>query len=293
MATRATSIAELTERFAHFTTDDGVARGLSYRPAPTDVFISPYAKCGTTWVQQIVHGLRTGGSMAFSEITEVVPWIELAHDMGMDAHAPQVAHPKAFKSHLNWHDIPKGGRYINVFRDPLDAMVSFFHFHEGWWFETGTISLPDFAAFYLDRAGGRDYWTHTASWWAQRGRDDVLCLTFEGLKSDLAGCVTQIADFIGIIDAAHRQIAARQATFDFMKAHATQFDDHLVRQTRDAACGLPPGGASDKVSRGMVGGGAAQLTPDIHAAFDARWHETMTLPFGLESYGDLQRALTG
>lgn len=31
--------------------------GLAYQPQPSDLFISPFAKCGTTWVQQIVHGL--------------------------------------------------------------------------------------------------------------------------------------------------------------------------------------------------------------------------------------------
>jgi len=34
-------------------------------------------KCGTTWMQQIVHGLRTRGSMDFNEITRVVPFLYL------------------------------------------------------------------------------------------------------------------------------------------------------------------------------------------------------------------------
>ena len=43
-----------------FATAEGLKRGLAYRPEPTDVFISPYSTCGTTWMQQIVHGRRTG-----------------------------------------------------------------------------------------------------------------------------------------------------------------------------------------------------------------------------------------
>ncbi len=39
-------------------------------------------KCGTTWVQQIVHQLRSRGSMDFEEISIPVPWIEMAHDLG-------------------------------------------------------------------------------------------------------------------------------------------------------------------------------------------------------------------
>ena len=111
---RPASIAELRAANEKFATEAGVATGLAYRPESTDVFVTPYPKCGTTWVQQIVHGLRTGGSMDFDEITAVVPWLELASDMGMDVHAPQMASPRAFKSHLSYDEIPKGGRYINV-----------------------------------------------------------------------------------------------------------------------------------------------------------------------------------
>ena len=98
---------------------------------PDDVFVVTPPKCGTTWMQQIVHGLRTGGSMDFVEVSAVVPWLELAHDMDIDVNADQVARPKAFKSHLRWDEIPKGGRYIVVLRDPVDAMVSLFKFLQG------------------------------------------------------------------------------------------------------------------------------------------------------------------
>lgn len=40
--------------------------------------------------------------MAFDEITDVVPWLELAHDMGRNVNDPQAYSPKLFKSHLPW-----------------------------------------------------------------------------------------------------------------------------------------------------------------------------------------------
>ena len=55
---------------------------LNGRPAAGDVLIVTSPKCGTTWVQQIVHQLRSRGSMDFEEISMVVPWIEMAHDLG-------------------------------------------------------------------------------------------------------------------------------------------------------------------------------------------------------------------
>jgi len=285
---RPTTIDEMRRGMQGFATDEGVRRGLSYMPSATDIFISPYAKCGTTWMQQIVHGLRAGGSMEFDEITEVVPWLELAYDMGIDVNAPQAAHPRVFKSHLSWDQIPKGGRYIVVFRDPIDAMVSLYRFFEGWHFETGAIQLSDFAESFLTRDDDQSYWGHACSWWRQRGRSDVLMFSFEQMKRDLAGAVDTVADFMdGQIGRETRNLATRQASFEFMKRYGEKFDDHLVRQTRDAACGLPPGGVSTKVARGETGLGAPLVTQEIRVKFAARWRETMTDEFGLASYNDL------
>ena len=53
---RPTTIEELHECQKRFVTQESIRRALAFKPQPTDVLISPYSKCGTTWVQQIVHG---------------------------------------------------------------------------------------------------------------------------------------------------------------------------------------------------------------------------------------------
>src|SRR6266542_956063 len=123
--------------------------GVSYQAQPTDLFISPFLKCGTTWLQQIVHGLRTGGAMDFDDISRVVPWLETAHMLGLDLQAPQPGAFQAFKSHLSWDALPKGGRYIVPFSNPKDALISFHRFHEGWMWEAGAVSLAEFARLEL------------------------------------------------------------------------------------------------------------------------------------------------
>ena len=288
---RPTDIDGVRQNLKKFATEGGVQRGLSYQPQSTDIFISPYAKCGTTWMQQIVHGLRTGGAMEFDEITEVVPWLELAFDMGMDVSAPQVAHPRAFKSHLSWDQIPKGGRYIVVLRDPVDAMISLHKFFDGWQFEAGTISLEEFSAYFLDREATNNYWHHAQSWWAQHTRADVLLLTFEEMKRDLPTAVKQVANFMDITNTATIDIATRQAGFAYMKTHNTQFDDHLLRQARDEACSLPANGVSTKVNQGKSGHGKRLISDEINAAFAERWHATLGQAFGIEDYSALRQVL--
>src|SRR2546425_2781002 len=124
---RATTLDELRQRKGTLASEESLRRGISFRPRPMDVLIATYPKCGTTWLQQIVHGLRTGGAMDFDDISRVVPWLETAHMLGLDLQAPQLGAFQAFKSHLSWDALPKGGRYIVSFRNPKDALISFHH----------------------------------------------------------------------------------------------------------------------------------------------------------------------
>lgn len=292
---RPRSIAELRERISRLRSPEGAAYARSFKPRPTDVLIATYPKSGTTWMQQIVHGLRTGGGMDFSEITAVAPWIEMAHDMGIDLDAEQAAEPRAFKTHWRGDEVPRGCRYITVIRDPKDVAVSFYHFFEDWMFEAGSIALNDFVRdFFVPGSRSGRYWEHLLSWWDYRGRDDTLLLSFEDMKADLPGTVRRVAAFLRI-DAPPESldIATRQATIEFMKAHERQFDDHLLRAAREAACGLPSGGRSSKVRAGRVGDHKQSLNAETVALLDGIWRDTIGATLGYPDYDTLRRALPG
>ena len=192
---RATSLPELGEKLGKMFNEDALKQGLAIKLRPTDVVISPFGKSGTTWTQQIVHTLRTRGDMDFDDISRVVPWIETSPALGLDLDAEQKANPRAFKSHLDWDDMPRGGKYIIVIRDPRDACYSMYKFMEGWFLEPGTVSIDDFAAQSFIGQGA--YWKHLLSWWNRRDDDDVLLMAFEHMKQDLTGSIKRIADFIG------------------------------------------------------------------------------------------------
>jgi hypothetical protein len=291
-ARRPTNFEEMYAVFSRYFTKESRARGLAFRPRPDDIVISTYAKAGTTWMQQIVHQLRTGGDMAFSEITGVVPWIETAHDMGLDLEAEQAAPPRAFKSHLAWPDVPKGCRYIYVIREPKDIAVSLFRFSEGWFFEPGAISIDDFIQKEVLDEDGQTIWSHLASWWPRRLDDDTLFLTYEDMKDDPAGTVRRVAGFMAIDPASPAiGIAIERSSLAYMQTHARHFDDHLLRDARDAIAGLPPGGDSAKVRTGQVGDHRRAMTPELAAAFDAKWTQEIAGPLGLADYADLRRVL--
>jgi hypothetical protein len=287
---RPTTVQDMHARFEHFSTPEGRALGLAYRPTPDEVFIVTPAKCGTTWMQQIVHGLRSRGSMDFDEVSRVVPWIDMAHDLGIDIHAPQPAAPRAFKTHSPLDAVPAGGRYIVVVRDPADALVSNYHFAESMFFEKGSISLDTYAMeSYLP---SRSVVKHVLAMWPRHGDPDVLALCYEHIVADLPGTIERVAAFIGVpLDAELKAIVTRQSGIAFMQEHKEQFEDHIVRHARSGPMGLPADGRLDKVREGRVGSAEGRVAADVLGALQSQWSAEVTPATGLATYADLQRAL--
>ena len=279
---RATTLEELHSKMGRLVSPEGYKAGLDFMPRPKDVIIAPYAKCGTTWLQQMVHSLRTGGDLAFDDISQVVPWIETAHDLGLDLDAEQRAEPRAFKSHLAWHDVPKGARYIVAVRDPRDALVSAYRFFEGWFFEPGSISIEALgrARFVEDRG----YYTHLASWWPRRHDAEVLLLAYELMRNDPEGTVRRVARFIGLdVDEERIAMACEQSSFGSMRANNEKYDDAMMRALSERACDLPPGNAS-KVRAGGASGHGAELSAALLDDLDSTWSDTIGAEFGLRNY---------
>jgi hypothetical protein len=267
-------------------------RGKLMVPRPTDVIITPWSKSGTTWLQQIVHGLRSGGDMSFDDISRVSPWIEVAWALGIDLDADQGWEPRAFKSHYSHHAVPKGCRYIVSFREPRAALVSYYRMYEGWMFEPGCVTLDEYLGPHLERAKRKDYFTHLESWWAQRDNPSVLLLSYELIGQDLPATVRRVAEFLEIdADDDLIGLVAHQSTREFMLAHVDKFNDLLHRQRGDAVGALPPGSGATKVSDGVVDPERYRLSEPVLAAIERNWAETMGAVHGIHSYGELTERL--
>jgi len=268
-----------------------IPEGLALKLRPTDVVVTPWGKSGTTWTQQIVHTLRTRGHMDFDDISRVVPWIEMSPLLGIDLDAEQHANPRAFKSHLSAHLVPKGGRYINVVRNPADVLVSNFKFMEGWFFEPGTIDISEFAHKTFFKTN--DYYKHLQSWWPRRHDPDVLFLAYELMLKDSKTSITQIARFIDVpLDEDLLALTLEHSSIEFMLKHKDRYDDALMRELSERDGLLPPGSDSAKVRKGKAGSGS-MLPVEILEELDTRWQAEMELVTGCASYDELLVALAG
>jgi hypothetical protein len=284
---RAHSVEEMEDVSRRVIAPERVIASISgFHPLPTDIVISPFAKCGTTWLQQTFHCLRTRGDMDFDDISRVVPWIETASALGIDLDAPQRANPRGFKSHLAFDFVPKGARYVVSFRDPKDALVSHYRFMEGWWFEPSTISLDSYVRFRLSQRGNRrDYWHHLLSWWAARNSPDVLLFSYEHMSAEPAAHIRKLAHFCGIdLDDALLTHTLEHSSLSFMLKHKNRFDDAMMRELSETAGGLPRGSDSAKVRNGEIGKARHELSAEAAAQLDDVWHETITSKLGFPDY---------
>lgn len=282
--------------------EKSVAVGRGFKARPTDVFVTTYPKCGTTWMTQICHLLRSGGGcLDFEEIAEVCPWDILAHDCGQDLDADQVGDPRVFKSHERSGDIAKGGKYVHVCRNPEDAFISFYRFLPAWAaIPPGAITAEEFAEAVfggLSHSGG--IWDFYAEWWERRRDPDVLWVCYEDLRSDLPGQVRRIAKFMDVsLTEELLATVVEKSSFAYMEAHQQQFDEHLVFGKVRDQMGLPKDYIFGEVpvskvraGGGTVGEGKKGLPAKVKEMLHSRWKLSIHTKFGLESYEDLRKAV--
>ncbi len=287
---RPVCIEDVCERLANFRSPEATAALASHTARANDVYISTYAKSGTTWMQQIVHQLRSGGDTDFEEICCVVPWLESAVDIGIDPHASQPYSFRAFKCHLLYSDLPKGARYITVFRDPLKVLSSFYRFFEGWWFEPGSVSIDEFASsLYMKGSTSGMHWDHLVDWWPKVESADTLALCYEDMLQAPDQSVELVAEFLQLDISKEKMDAAKlNSSRDYMFANSHQFDEHVLRDKRDHIWGLPPGGSSGKVA-----GDTDSLEPSqkVLEQLDQIWRDRIERVLGFKNYQELRYAL--
>ena len=111
-----------------WTTDS--RRWAHYKPRPDDIIIATSAKCGTTWMQQIVS-LLVFQSPEARDIQTESPWIDM-RVRPIEETTQRIeaqTHRRFLKSHLEFDALPiyDEVHYIHVARDGRDAFMSWYN----------------------------------------------------------------------------------------------------------------------------------------------------------------------
>ena len=249
-----------------------------------DIVEATYAKSGTTWMQQIVSQMISGGEENHA-VAELSPWIDLRiiPQEVIDG-LEQQKQRRVIKTHLPVDALvysPKA-KYIFVGRDGRDAVWSLFNHHinavddyfaaftntpgrVGPGLERGENDVVRFYRGWFD-GNGFPYWPaweNVRSWWNIRHLPNIKLVHFNDLKRDLAGSIEDIAGFLGIKhNAATMQKIVAHCTFDHMKAHA----EHMA--PRGGA--MWQGGATTFINKGTNGRWRDSLSASDIAIYEAK-----------------------
>lgn len=265
-------------------------------PQPGDVYITSWAKSGTTLMQQMFHQIRmlaaTGaGDMDFDDISRMTPWEDTALPLDFDMNVPQRAAPRGFKSHREYERLPAGARYIVTLRDPKETFVSYYRFLDGWHIEAGSIPMAAFFPMWLGGGpGGCDYFTHLLSWYARADAPDTLLATYRWAAKNRAAMIGRMADFLGLaLTAEQAAMAEHMTSRDFMHAHKDRFDDAMFCKVLEERVGVPAASDSTKVQAHASDAGA--VPPAIAEQIDALWAERVLPVTGHADFASLAAAL--
>lgn len=265
----------------HF--DSTIWNDFAFRP--DDIILATYAKSGTTWMQQIVGQLLFAGAEGL-DLSAMSPWMDLRvppKEVKL-AEVEAQAHRRFLKTHLPVDALvfSPEAKYIYIGRDGRDMVWSLHNHHmranENWY---GALNdtpgrvgppigqpNPDVRQYFRDWLANDgapfwSYWDNVRSWWAIRNLPNVHFVHFQDLKTDLAGEIARIADFLGTkIAQDTMQRVVEHSTFDYMKAHA-----NAVSPLGGA---FWDGGGDSFINKGTNGRWRDVLTAEDVAAYEAR-----------------------
>lgn len=278
---------QLVKHISHPFAEASLA-ALATQLSSDDIVVATFPKCGTTWAGQIVHGLRSGGDMDFTDLGTVMPWLEMGHLFGHDIDGKQEYSPRIYKSHMALSEVPKGGKVINIIRNPGDTLMSYYNFWSDMLIDTSSVSLDMMARqfFLLDRSDipknmfRLNYFQHLVDFHTADYDGPVLFIAYEDMKLNLPAAVRRIARFMGLdISKTLQHKVTQQASFEFMSRHKAQFSERL------------PDGVMEMVVTGRVGDAKLALSAGLNDELDAAWQKYVTPILGYRNYDELRRTI--
>lgn len=199
-----------------------------------DIVIATPAKCGTTWMQNIVGMLVLGRTDLGRPITEISPWLDML-TRPLDEVVAMLdgqEHRRFIKTHTPFDGLPYDDRvtYLTIFRHPLQVAQSDVD-HGANADRDRIVPLRGEVAGFDDLAdlvpppersddprtrmlqwiddtteygspGGtaslRQLMHHARSFWEVRDRPNVHVFHYSDLRRDLAGQMRRVAEVLGI-----------------------------------------------------------------------------------------------
>ncbi|XP_066575319.1 sulfotransferase family 2, cytosolic sulfotransferase 3 isoform X2 [Amia ocellicauda] len=240
-----------------------------------DILAVTYPKSGTTWMQEILPVILSGGNLTPVQTIpnwDRVPWLEETRASLVLGDRPP---PRAMVTHLPYHLMPPSfftskAKVIYVTRNPKDVAVSSFHFHKMASFLDDPGTFDQFLDKFLAGNVLFGKWTdHVKSWRSSDLGDRIMYIAYEEMVEDLRGALQRISKFLGRdLSAEALDLACQQCCFDGMRNNTMSNYSLVPADIMDSS-------KSPFLRKGVAGDWKNHFSPEQEARFAAVYKEEM------------------
>ncbi|KAB5564969.1 hypothetical protein DKX38_005023 [Salix brachista] len=182
----------------------------------TDIILASMPKSGTTWLKALAFSVvnrniysPTESPLLTTPSHDLVRFFEI--DLYSKSQLPdleQLPSPRIFSSHCHYETLPQsirspGCKIVYICRNPLDQLVSYFHFSRKFKRENvKPLSSIDEGFENVCRGiqSQGPFWDSALGYWkaSLERPDKVLFLKYEDLKDDITFNLKKLAEFLGL-----------------------------------------------------------------------------------------------
>ncbi|XP_024140930.1 sulfotransferase 2B1 [Oryzias melastigma] len=241
-----------------------------------DILLVTYPKSGTTWMQEVVPLIVSGGDPTSVETMpnwDRVPWLEEIRTSTLNLEGRPS--PRMLTTHFHYTMMPPSffkvkPKVIYVLRNPKDVFTSIFHYSKMASFLVTPDSQTEFLQKFLDGNVIFGSWfDHVSGWLNADDKDRIMYISYEEMIMDLKDSVRRISQFLEkpLDDEVISKIADR-CLFKNMKQNNMSNYSAVPHEIMDPT-------KSQFLRKGIAGDWKNQLTAAEADYFDAVYKDKM------------------
>ena len=223
-----------------------------FKPKDTDIFVASNPKSGTHWLSYIVYMIKKKekltdaffGRVAFCleipqvdqlepganpgplKIEEAAKWIVTKERVAA------LPDPRFIFTHCPFEYLPinPATKYIYIYRNPKDIVVSLYHHYTVDKFDTFIGTFDEFFQLYMDK-NCFNYCEQLKEYINHKDDPNLFILTFEELRSQFKLKVNEIANFLDVdLTEEHSELIMKETSFEIMRENPFINGNHAVKE---------------------------------------------------------------